>query len=208
MTSYKNRFDSLKKHLYETTPAPSRIYDIMSNLEISQRIGMELCYKASRPKFRSYLKSELEEPGFEHPFIKLMPDNVWRYFKINCCIYADRYKEPTIYTKSSASRMAKPLSHMYLDLVRYINNWYSMTAFLGEKNDAALGSASGLLIHNSSIGKKENEDGEDGDIDFILGKADELAGMYGFKCFEELLLSEVLSPDSKDITVLPTHQVL
>ena len=58
-----------------------------------------------------------------------MPANVWRYFKINCCVYADRYKEPSSYTKYSTKRMYKLLSQMHLDFIRYLNNWYSSSIF-------------------------------------------------------------------------------
>ncbi|MGP9666551.1 hypothetical protein [Psychrobacter sp. AOP31-A1-22] len=201
MTIYENRFDVLKKHLYETVPVPSRIYSIMTTLEISQRITMELCYKSSRSKFRSYLKPELEEPGFEDPFIQLMPANVWRYFKLNCCIYADRYKEPSPYTKYSAKRMYKPLSHTHLDFIRYLNNWYNASVFLGIKKDASLESASGFYIDKSQVGKGRKEE-EDDDINFILNKADELAHIYGFKCAEDLVLSELLNPQNKKINIL------
>jgi hypothetical protein len=146
MTIYENRFDVLKKHLYETVPTPSRIYNIMTTLEISQRIAMELCYKASRSKFRSYLKPELEDPSFDDPYIQLMPANVWRYFKLNCCIYADRYKEPSPYTKYSAKRMYKPLSHMHLDFIRYLNNWYNASIFLAQEKTQALRMRQGFLL--------------------------------------------------------------
>lgn len=200
MTIYENRFDVLKKHLYETVPTPSRIYNIMTTLEISQRIAMELCYKASRSKFRSYLKPELEDPSFDDPYIQLMPANVWRYFKLNCCIYADRYKEPSPYTKYSAKRMYKPLSHMHLDFIRYLNNWYNASIFLSTRKDASLADASGFFIDKGQIGggRDENED-----IDFILSKADELAHIYGFKCAEDLISSELLNPLAKKINILP-----
>lgn len=200
MTIYENRFEVLKNHLYETVPTPSKIYNIMASLELSQRIAMELCYKASRSKFRSYLKPELEDANFDDPYIRLMPANVWRYFKLNCCIYADRYKEPSPYTKYSAKRMYKPLSHMHLDFIRYLNNWYSSSVFLGTKKDADIASVSGFYIDKGLIGNGRTEEE---DIDFILGKADEIAGMYGFKCAEDLLLSELLDPISKKINILP-----
>ena len=200
MTIYENRFDVLRKHLYETVPTPSRIYNIMTTLEISQRIAMELCYKASRSKFRSYLKPELEDPSFSDPFIQLMPENTWRYFKLNCCIYADRYKEPSPYTKYSAKRMYKPLSHMHLDFIRYLNNWYNARVFLSTKKDASLADTSGFYINKRDIGNGRQEDD---DIDFILDKADKLAHLYGFKCAEDLILSELLDPAAKKINILP-----
>lgn len=200
MHSYENRFEVLEQYLYQKYPAPSSIYNIMQALEISQRIAMEICYNTSRSKFRSYLKPELEDPEFEDPFIKLMPEDLWRYFKLNCCIYADRYREPTIYTKYNAKKMYKPLSHMHLDFVRYLNNWHNSSLFLATANNKQQQDVEGLLIDKGRLSEEYyNEE----DVKFLLTKADEIASVYGYSCAEDFFKAKLLNPTDNKINILP-----
>lgn len=200
MYSYENRFEALKKYLYDDYPSPSSIYNIMQSLEISQRIAMEICYNISRSKFRSFLKPELEDPDFEDPFVKLMPAELWRYFKLNCCIYADRYKESSPYTKYSATKKYKPLSHMHLDFIRYLNNWYNCSVFLSPTSLKEQHANEGFFINKSQLSKDFYEER---DVRFLLQKADELARIYGYARAEDMFKAKLLDPMSNKLNILP-----
>lgn len=189
---YNDRFDVMRENLHKGVPLPTTIFNIMTGLHISQKLACELCYNTTRSRIRTYLRKELEQPETIpiDSVITLMPDNMWRYFKLNCCVFADKYNYPATYNIGNSKKSAKPLSHISLDYIRFLNNWYNLRGII--YNDS---NCHGLYIDKSEVSNDETG------MNFLLSKADELAEMYGYKTAEQFFEAKLLYPEINKITL-------
>ena len=189
---YANRFEVMRENIHKKNPLPTTIFNIMSGLHISQKLACQMCYDIKRSNIRTYLRKELENPE-EIPIgspITPMPYNMWRYFKLNCAVFADRYAHPATYNGTNSKYSGKPLLHISLDYIRFLNNWYSIRASIfNEKKHL------GLFLDKSDL-----EPGEPG-IKVLLEKGDELASIYGFSTAEDFFEAKLLYPEKNKVTL-------
>lgn len=189
---YANRFEVMRENIHKKNPLPTNILSIMSGLHISQKLACQMCYDISRGNLRTYLKKELERPEnipVGSPICP-MPYSIWRYFKLNCAVFADRYAHPAIYNRTNSNDSGKPFTHISLDYIRFLNNWYSIRASIFKEKKFQ-----GLFLD-----KTEPEPGEAG-IKLLLEKGDELASIYGFSTAEDFFKAKLLYPERNKVAL-------
>lgn len=189
---YADRFKVMRENIHKKNPLPTNIFNIMSGLHISQKLACQLCYDIKRSNIRTYLRKELENPEsipIGSP-ITPMPHNMWRYFKLNCAVFADRYSHPATYNGTNSKYSGKPLLHISLDYIRFLNNWYSIRSAIFNEAKYV-----GLYLDKSEL------EPDSAGINLLLEKGDELANIYGFSTAEEFFESALLNPEKSKIAL-------
>lgn len=114
--------------------------------------------------------------------------NNLRYFKLNCCIFNEKYKQKKKSNKITIRSYAQGRNVKVFDFIRFLNN-YMATYQLSKLNV----DNSNKNVFNGSFISKDDLANNESDIDFLVEKADELAGCYGFKNAEEFFHDKILS---------------
>lgn len=169
MNDFNTQSEKLLAYLMQDKPfSYELIKSIMLDLDLSARISALLAYDEDKNAFKTKIK------------YGNLPENQWRYFKLNLCIYFTKnYNNlPTTMQKKHLAAVKN------LNFLRFLNNWHS--AYL-------LKSKSNIVAGNCYFHKSELRNSEI-DIDAILKKADELALVYNYANAEEMICDCLLNP--------------
>lgn len=116
-----------------------------------------------------------------------LSNNNWRYFKLNCCIFNEKYKQQKKAHKIVIKSFAQGRNIKVFDFIRFLNNY--MAAYQLSKGQNKVENFGDL---NRAFITKEDLANDLTDVNFLIEKADELASYYGFNSAEEFFYDKLI----------------